>query len=81
MLAIIKFGPASWRAWSLSLLVEWSSYTLLQKSKSTMTVIEKDEQQRRSLLLYYYFLRNPLYELATKSVLLVVVGVILVMVP
>jgi len=72
VLAIIKFGPASWRAWCLSLLVEWSSFSLLQQSKDTLTLIEKDEQQRRSLLLYYYFLRNPLYDLATKYVLLIV---------
>jgi len=69
VMLVTKFGVKSWTAWSLSFIIEFSSYHLIHQEYSSLSQIEKDEHQRRSNLLFYYFLRSPLYDQFTKELL------------
>ncbi|KAG2178522.1 hypothetical protein INT44_001674 [Umbelopsis vinacea] len=71
VLAVRKFGSQSWKAWTMSLVVDLTSRGLMHSAFSSrkdgqMTPLEDDEYGRRAYLLLYYLLRGPFYEHFTK---------------
>ncbi|XP_076144357.1 peroxisomal biogenesis factor 16 isoform X1 [Alosa pseudoharengus] len=61
LLCLGACGRRSWKPWVVSLILEITSYSLLNEMK-TLNRRERAELRRRAFLLLYYLLRSPFYD-------------------